>query len=43
MQRGAALSANQTIDDLPLNGHNYENLPQYRAGIVILPGGGMNS
>ena len=34
---------NQTINDLPLNGRNYENLLQYRPGIVIFPGGGMNS
>jgi hypothetical protein len=39
---GGTLS-NQTINDLPLNGRNYENLLQYRPGIVIFPGGGMNS
>src|SRR5258708_25035702 len=39
---GGTLS-NQTINDLPLNGRNYENLLQYRPGIVIYPGGGMNS
>jgi hypothetical protein len=39
---GGSLS-NQTINDLPLNGRNYENLLQYRPGIVIFPGGGMNS
>src|SRR6266436_794973 len=39
---GGTLS-NETINDLPLNGRNYENLLQYRPGIVIYPGGGMNS
>ena len=31
---------NQTINDLPLNGRNYQNLLQYRPGIAIYPGGG---
>ena len=39
---GGTLS-NETINDLPLNGRNYENLLQYRPGMVIFPGGGMNS
>jgi len=36
---GGTLS-NQTINDLPLNGRNYENLLQYRPGVTIYPGGG---
>ncbi|MBZ5659639.1 MAG: TonB-dependent receptor [Acidobacteriia bacterium] len=36
---GGTLS-NQTINDLPLNGRNYQNLLQYRPGVAIYPGGG---
>src|SRR5580700_8352921 len=36
---GGTLS-NETINDLPLNGRNYENLLQLRPGVTIYPGGG---
>jgi hypothetical protein len=36
---GGALS-NQTINDLPLNGRNFENLLVLRPGVTIYPGGG---
>jgi hypothetical protein len=36
---GGTLS-NQIINDLPLNGRNYQNLLPLRPGIVIYPGGG---
>ncbi len=36
---GGTLS-NATINDLPLNGRNYENLLQLRPGVTIYPGGG---
>jgi Carboxypeptidase regulatory-like domain len=36
---GGTLS-NQTINDLPLNGRNYENLLQLRPGVFRFPGGG---
>jgi hypothetical protein len=36
---GGTLS-NQTINDLPLNGRNYQNLLPLRPGVVIYPGGG---
>src|SRR5216684_6692816 len=39
---GGTLS-NQTINDLPLNGRNYENLLQYRPGMTVYPGGGGSS
>jgi len=32
--------SNQIINDLPLNGRNYQNLLPLRPGIVIYPGGG---
>jgi hypothetical protein len=31
---------NQTINDLPLNGRNYQNLLTLRPGVMIYPGGG---
>ena len=37
---GGTLS-NKEINDLPLNGRNYENLLQLRPGIMRYPGGGM--
>ncbi len=37
---GGTLS-NQTINDLPLNGRNYENLLSLRPGVTIYPGGGV--
>ena len=37
---GGALS-NQTINDLPLNGRNFENLLVLRPGVTIYPGGGV--
>src|SRR4029077_4238091 len=36
---GGTLS-NQEINDLPLNGRNYENLLQLRPGVMRYPGGG---
>ena len=36
---GGTLS-NETINDLPLNGRNYQNLLQLRPGVTIYPGGG---
>ena len=39
---GGTLS-NATINDLPLNGRNFENLLQYRPGITIYPGGGSST
>lgn len=36
---GGTLS-NETINDLPLNGRNYENLLSLRPGVTIYPGGG---
>jgi len=32
--------SNQTINDLPLNGRNYQNLLTLRPGVMIYPGGG---
>ncbi len=37
---GGTLS-NQIINDLPLNGRNYENLLSLRPGVTIYPGGGV--
>jgi hypothetical protein len=34
---------NQTINSLPLNGRNYENLLQLRPGVVRYPGGGFST
>src|SRR5580700_4307337 len=39
---GGTLS-NETINDLPLNGRNYENLLQLRPGVVRYPGGGFST
>jgi hypothetical protein len=39
---GGALS-NQVINDLPLNGRNFENLLTLRPGVTIYPGGGADS
>jgi hypothetical protein len=39
---GGALS-NQTINDLPLNGRNFENLLVLRPGVTIYPGGGVGT
>jgi len=39
---GGTLS-NATINDLPLNGRNYENLLQLRPGVVRYPGGGFST
>jgi len=39
---GGTLS-NQQINDLPLNGRNYENLLQLRPGVVRYPGGGFST
>jgi outer membrane receptor protein involved in Fe transport len=39
---GGTLS-NQTINDLPLNGRNYENLLQLRPGVIRYPGGGFST
>jgi hypothetical protein len=33
----------ETINDLPLNGRNYENLLQLRPGVVRYPGGGFST
>ncbi|HVS87046.1 MAG TPA: TonB-dependent receptor [Candidatus Acidoferrum sp.] len=38
-EQGGALS-NQTINDLPLNGRNYQNLLTLRPGVTIFSGGG---
>ena len=34
---------NEAINDLPLNGRNYENLLQLRPGVVRYPGGGFST
>ena len=34
---------NETINNLPLNGRNYENLLQLRPGVVRYPGGGFST
>ena len=39
---GGTLS-NKEINDLPLNGRNYENLLQLRPGIIRYPGGGFST
>src|SRR6202041_2288313 len=39
---GGTLS-NEIINDLPLNGRNYENLLQLRPGIMRYPGGGFST
>ena len=39
---GGTLS-NEIINDLPLNGRNYENLLQLRPGVVRYPGGGFST
>jgi hypothetical protein len=39
---GGTLS-NETINDLPLNGRNYENLLQLRPGVMRYPGGGFST
>ena len=39
---GGTLS-NQTINDLPLNGRNYQNLLQLQPGIMNYPGGGTST
>ena len=39
---GGTLS-NKEINDLPLNGRNYENLLQLRPGVVRYPGGGFSN
>jgi Carboxypeptidase regulatory-like domain len=39
---GGTLS-NQVINDLPLNGRNYENLLQLRPGVMRYPGGGFST
>src|SRR6202162_4862012 len=39
---GGTLS-NDVINDLPLNGRNYENLLQLRPGVVRYPGGGFST
>jgi hypothetical protein len=39
---GGTLS-NEEINDLPLNGRNYENLLQLRPGVVRYPGGGFST
>src|SRR3984957_2448738 len=39
---GGTLS-NQEINDLPLNGRNYENLLQLRPGVMHYPGGGFST
>jgi Carboxypeptidase regulatory-like domain/TonB dependent receptor-like, beta-barrel len=39
---GGALS-NQTINELPLNGRNFENLITLRPGVMVYPGGGNSS
>ena len=52
-RRGAALDStsstlggtlsNKEINDLPLNGRNYENLLQLRPGVIRYPGGGFST
>src|ERR1700734_1476900 len=39
---GGTLS-NEEINDLPLNGRNYENLLQLRPGVIRYPGGGFST
>ena len=39
---GGTLS-NETINDLPLNGRNFENLLQLRPGVMRYPGGGFST
>jgi hypothetical protein len=39
---GGTLS-NEEINDLPLNGRNYENLIQLRPGVIRYPGGGFST
>ena len=39
---GGTLS-NQTVNDLPLNGRNYQNLLSLRPGVTIFPGGGFET
>src|SRR5580658_4412133 len=39
---GGTLS-NEAINDLPLNGRNYENLLQLRPGVIRYPGGGFST
>ena len=39
---GGTLS-NEEINDLPLNGRNYENLLQLRPGVMRYPGGGFST
>src|SRR6202167_3422060 len=39
---GGTLS-NEVINDLPLNGRNYENLLQLRPGVIRYPGGGFST
>ncbi len=39
---GGTLS-NEQINDLPLNGRNYENLLQLRPGVIRYPGGGFST
>jgi hypothetical protein len=39
---GGTLS-NKEINDLPLNGRNYENLLQLRPGVIRYPGGGFST
>ena len=39
---GGTLS-NKEINDLPLNGRNYENLLQLRPGVMRYPGGGFST
>ena len=39
---GGSLS-NEEINDLPLNGRNYENLLQLRPGVIRYPGGGFST
>jgi hypothetical protein len=39
---GGTLS-NETINDLPLNGRNYQNLLSLRPAVTVFPGGGLNT
>ncbi len=41
--RKAARWSNKQINDLPLNGRNYENLLQLRPGVIRYPGGGFST